>query len=101
MALQFKSLLAMVRKPYFGIVPMFAPNTDLSWIPSVGYTQIAAANAAETPDGVRTTFTFPNPPQYIIYNGQTLVAVTDFTVVGNVATMPTAPETGADFYGWV
>lgn len=96
----FNNLMAMVRKPYYTLASIFSPAQDLSWIPSGG-TIISTDNPAESPNGVRTSFTFTANPIFIVYNGQLLKNGVDFTMVGYVATLGIAPETGAELYAIV
>lgn len=102
MALKFTSLLAMVRKPYFSLVPVFPSNTDLSWIPDATNQNIVTQYAAEAPSGFIvtanvTTYTFAAAPKYIIFNGQLLKSGNDFSGT-NTITMPIAPSIGDEFY---
>lgn len=96
----FRNLMAMIRRPYYGNVPLFPSGQDLSWIPDGG-TNIATELPAETPDGETATFTFTSVPKFLVLNGQVLKQTTDFTVVGLTATLSTPPATGAELYGIV
>lgn len=101
----FRSLLAMMRKPYYSAVPLFPAAQDLSWIPDAG-TNIATEYAAEAPLGrvttnYTTTFTFVSQPKYIVYNSALLKAGIDFTLNGSIVTMLVATLAGEELYAVV
>lgn len=99
----FRSLLAMERKPYYGLVPLFPPGQDLSWIPDLGALGLMApVFSAEAPAGIvataGNTWTFSGVPQWLVYNGQLLKKGTDYTVAGNVATTTNTLNVGDEVY---
>src|SRR6185369_8173144 len=104
MAQFFTNLLACMRKPFYGLVPLFPSGESLSWIPDGG-TNIVSSFATEAPSGyvsVETnTFTFTAIPKYLIYNGQWLKPTTDFDINGLVVTMPVAVPAGAELYALI
>lgn len=94
----------MMRKPYYGNVPLFPSGQDMSWIPDAG-TNIAIRYAAEAPTGYVTTagvtFTFTDIPKYILYNGQWLKPSSDFTLNGSIVTLVNTAEVNAEIYAIV
>lgn len=86
---RFKSFVAAARKPNyidFGLMPAGA---DLSWI--AGYS-FKLEPAYETPDGVRTEFSFPYIPVAVLLNGVALREGVGYTLTGNATvTMSYAP----------
>lgn len=90
----YRNLLAMVRKPFFSEIPMFDPNTDLSYIPGSG-TNVVLASPTETPDGAVTIFTFASAPKYLLLNGTWLIPNVDYTQSSLTVTLARAPQTGA------
>lgn len=100
----FTNLLAMLRKPYYGNVPLFPAAQDMSWIPDAG-TNIATQYAAEAPGGrvsaAGMTFTFVAAPKYVVYNGTLLKSGIDFITNGAVVTMLVPLAVGDELYGVV
>jgi hypothetical protein len=90
----FTNLLAMVRRPFYSLVPIFDPDTDLSYIPDGG-THVVLSSPVETPDSARTIFTFTSAPQYVCFNGTWLIPNIDYTQSGVTVTLARAPQTGA------
>lgn len=101
----FRNLLAMMRKPFYGNIPLFPGSQDLSWIPDGGGSTILTDYAAEAPGGrvavAGVTFTFTSVPKYVIYNGQWLKPNIDYTPSGTAAIMPVTVESGAEIYAVV
>ena len=87
----------MVRKPFYGNIPLYPSGQDMSWIPDGG-TNISTAFPVETPNGAIVTFTFASTVKYLVWNGQLLKPPQDFTVSGVTATMPIPPGTGDELY---
>lgn len=94
----------MMRKPFYGNVPLFPGAQDMSWIPDGG-TNVATSFPAEAPTGYVTTagvtFTFTSVPKYIVYNGDWLRPTNDFDLSGTTVTMPQSVEVGAEIYAVV
>jgi hypothetical protein len=99
----FTNILAMMRKPFYGNIPLFPAAQDMTWIPDGG-TNIATQYATEAPLGrvsiAGDTFTFTSIPKFVIYNGQILKPNIDFTG-GPVVTMPVSLSTGDEIYAVV
>ncbi len=98
----FRSLLAMIRKPFYGNIPLFPAGQDMSWIPDGG-TNVVTEFAAEAPTGTivtagNVTFTFTSVVKYLVWNGQVLKPPQDFTATGTTAVMGIAPGLGDEIY---
>lgn len=94
----FVNLFAMTRKNFYVTAGIFAPNYDLSWIPSAG-TNINLQSPVETPNGINATFTFNSPPLYVIYNGLWQFNGQTYNLSGNQVVFTEPPSTGAYILG--
>jgi hypothetical protein len=97
----FKNFTAIWRKPAMVLCGMFAPQTDLSWIPTINYQTIAAP--LEAPDGERVTFTFSSTPVAVVCNGTIWRENSGYTRDGNTITWQDGfvPSAGMDIWGLV
>ena len=87
----FRNLLAMVRKPYMGAVPLFPAAQDLSWIPGpCGFTAPTGSV-----NGTNTVFVCSTDNPMLICNGLLLTKDIDYTMSGMTATFTVAPVTGS------
>lgn len=94
----FTNLMAMWRKPLYVQAGIFAPGTDLSWIPDVNSNLVVQA-PTETPDGVNATFTFNIAPKFILWNGLAQFPGVGYTANSNLATFPVPPGVGDNIMG--
>lgn len=87
----FRNLLAMVRKPHFGAVPLFPAAQDLSWIPGpIGFTAPTGSV-----NGTNAAFVCTSDNPLLVLDGLVLTKGIDYTMSGFTATFTVAPVSGS------